>query len=73
MEVPKLAVQSELWLLACTTATEMPDPSQVFSLHHSSQQCWLLNPLNKAMDPTCNLMVPSWIRYCCAMMGNPKK
>ena len=32
------------------------------SLHHSSQQRWILNLLSKARDQTCNLIVPSWIR-----------
>ena len=31
------------------------------NLHHSSQQCWILNPLSKARDRTLNLMVSSWI------------
>ena len=31
-------------------------------LHHSSQQHWILNPLSKARDRTCNLIVPSRIR-----------
>ena len=31
------------------------------NLHHSSWQCLILNPLSKARDWTCNLMVPSWI------------
>ena len=25
----------------------MPDPSHVCDLHHSSQQCWILNPLDQ--------------------------
>ena len=29
--------------------------------HHSSQQCQILNPLSKARDRTCNLMVSSRI------------
>ena len=36
--------------------------SNVCDLHHSSIQCWILNPLSKARDRTCNLTVPSWIR-----------
>ena len=32
-------------------------------LHHSSQQQWILNPLSKARDRTCNLMISS--RICC--------
>ena len=38
MEVPRLGVESELQLLAYTTATAMQDPSHVWDLHHSSQQ-----------------------------------
>ena len=34
-----------------------------------SQQRQILNPLSKARDQTRNLMVPSWIRLCCATMG----
>ena len=37
------------------------DPSRICDLHHSSQQCWILNLLNKARDGTRNLMVPSRI------------
>ena len=50
MDVPRLEVESELQLLAYTTATAMQDPSHVYNLHHSSQQCQLLNPLSKARD-----------------------
>ena len=59
MEVPRLGIQSELWLPAYTTATATQDPSRVCGLHHSSQQCWIPNPLSEARDGTCNLMVPS--------------
>ena len=58
MEVPRLGVQSELMLLACATATATPDLSHFFDLHHSSQQCRILDPLSEARDQTCNLMVP---------------
>ena len=34
MEVPKLGVESELQLPAYDTATAMPDPSHVCSIHH---------------------------------------
>ena len=56
MEVPRLEVKSELQLLAYSTATAKPDPSQVFDLHHSSWQRRILNPLSKARDRTCNLV-----------------
>ena len=72
MEVPRLGVQSEPQLLVYTTATATWDQSHVCDLHHSSQQCWTLNPLSKARDRTRNLMVPSWICFCCAMMGTPQ-
>ena len=38
MEVSRLGVKSELWLLTYTTATATSDPSCVCNLHHSSQQ-----------------------------------
>ena len=71
MEVPKLGVESELQLLAYATATATQDPSGVWDLHHSSQQCWILNPLNEARDQTRNLMVPSQIHFRCSTMGTP--
>ena len=49
----------------------MPDPSRIFDLHHSSQQCWILNPLSKAGDPTCILMDISQIRFWWATKGAP--
>ena len=52
MEVPRLRVESELHLLACTTATAMLDPSWVCTLHHSSQQHRILNALSGARDQT---------------------
>ena len=44
----------------------MPEPQQhgiqaKSDLHHSSRQRQILNPLNKSMDRTLNLMVPSQI------------
>ena len=38
MEVPRLGVESELQLLACTTAIATPDLSLICNLHCSSQQ-----------------------------------
>ena len=43
------------------TATAMPNPSHVCELHHSSQQCQILNQLRRARDKTCILMDPSWV------------
>ena len=48
-EVPRLGVESELQLLAYTIAAAMLDLSHVYELHHSSQQCWILNPLSDAI------------------------
>ena len=39
--------------------------------HHSSRQHQILNPLSKSRDGTCNLMVPSRIRFHCATTGTP--
>ena len=59
LEVPRLGVESELYLPAYTTATATWDASCVCNLHHSWQQCQILNPLSKARDQTCNLMGPT--------------
>ena len=56
MEVPRLGVQSELELLAYTTATATQDPSRVWDLHHSSRQRQILNPTSETRDRTCILM-----------------
>ena len=72
MEVPRLGVYSELLLLAYAIATATPDPSHVCNLHQSSWQQWILNQLSEARDRTYNLIVPSQIRFCCAMMGTPE-
>ena len=48
MEVPRLGVESELQLQSYTIAIAMPDLSRVFDLHHSSQQCSILNPTHWA-------------------------
>ena len=54
MEVPRLAVKSEL--PAYTTATARWDPSCIFNLHCNLQQHWILNPLSEARDRTSDLM-----------------
>ena len=56
MEVPRLGFQSELQLPAYTTAIATQDPSHICNLHHSSQQCWILNPLSKFRNRTHNLI-----------------
>ena len=50
MEGPRLGVESELQLLAYTTATATPRLSYVCSLHCSSWQSQILDPLSEARD-----------------------
>ena len=71
MEIPRLGVELEVQLSAYTTATATQHPSCVYDLHHSTQQCWILNPLSEARDRICNLMVPRWICFCCTTTGIP--
>ena len=61
MEIPRLGVELELQLPTYTTATATH--SCVCSLHYSSGQHWILNPLIEARDRTHNLLVsavPQW-------------
>ena len=71
MEVPRLGGQSELQMPVCATATW--DLSHICNLHHSSQQCWILNPLSKARDGTCVLMDTSWVCNPLSHKGNSWK
>ena len=62
-EIPKkYGIKQTIAPPAYTRATAMRDPSCICNLHHSSWQHRILNPLSKARDRTCNLMVPSPIR-----------
>ena len=70
MDIPRLEVESELQLPACTTATAMPDPSCVCDLCHSSQQCRILNPLSEARDQTHILMDASQVPNLLSHSGN---
>ena len=56
MEVSGIGAESELQLLASTTATATADLSCICNLHHSMWQCWILNPLSEARDRTHILM-----------------
>ena len=66
MEVPRLGVESELQLPACTpaTAAATPDLSRISDLHCSSRQRQIFNPLSEARDQTCIPMGAGWDRYC---------
>ena len=69
-EVPRLGVKLELQLSAYTTATAIWDLSLVCDLHHRSQQCWVLSPLNGASDGTRILMDTSRVPYPLSHNGN---
>ena len=63
IEIPRLGVEMELQLPAYTTVTAMPDPSHIYKLHQSTQQCWILNPLNGATDQMHVFMDSSQVLY----------
>ena len=70
MEVSRLGVKLELQLLACTTATAMPDPNYICDLYHILQQCWILNSLSEAGDGTCILTHAGWFLNSLSHSGN---
>ena len=49
----------------------MPDPSCVCDLHHSSRQCWILNPLSEAGVQPCVFMDISQICFHWAATRTP--
>ena len=59
------AVAAPAYVIAIATQ----DPSRICNLHHSSQQHWILNPLNEARDQTCILMDTSRILSHCVTPG----
>ena len=61
MEVPRLGVQLELYLLAYARAAATWGLSHVCNLDHRSQQRQILNPLSEARDQTRNLIVTTRI------------
>ena len=73
MEVPRLGVKLELQLLVYATAKAMQGLSRVCDLHHSSQQLGILNPLSKARDTTCILMILLRFLTQRGTTGNPEK
>ena len=62
-EIPRLGVEPELQLPASITATATQDLTPICDLYHSSQQCWILNPLSELRDRTCILMDTSQLHY----------
>ena len=69
-EIPRLGVESELQLPDYSTATATQDLSCIWDLHHSSQQCRILNPLSEAGDQTCILMDTSQVLNPLSHNGN---
>ena len=59
----QLWVKLELQLPAYAAATPTLDSSHICTLHHSLQQCQILNPMGKARDRTCVLMDASQIHF----------
>ena len=65
MEVFRLGVESELKLLAYTTAPATMDPGCVWDLHHRSQQRWILTHWAKqVIEPATSRF---WIRFVSAV------
>ena len=74
MDVPRLGVKSRLQLQAYTTATAtaMQNLSHTCNLHHSSQQPWILNPLNEAkIKPASPWILVQFITHW-ATTGTPR-
>ena len=70
MEVPRLGVKSEPKLPAYTIATATWDPSRVFSLHHSSWQCRILNWVRPGIKPVSSWIPVRFVNHW-AMKGTP--
>ena len=78
MEVPRLVSTLQLQLQAYntlhysyTTFISHYTTGTAAGLHHSSQQCQILNPLSKARDRTCVLMDTSQVCYHSGTIGTP--
>ena len=73
MEVPRLGVESELQMPACATTIATKDPIYICNLHHSTQQCQILNPLSEVRDLTHILMDTSQVCNLLSHSGNSNK
>ena len=69
VEVPGLEVESELQLLAYTTAMPTLDPSHTCDLDHSLWQCRVLNPL---IEPAFSWTL-CWVLNLLSHNGNSRK
>ena len=62
IEFPRLGVESELQLLAYTTATATQDLSSVCDLYHSSLQCQIFNILSEArIEPASSRILAGFV------------
>ena len=50
MEIPGIGVKQELQLQSYTTTTAKLDPSYIYDLYHSLQQCQILKPPSEGRD-----------------------
>ena len=70
MEVPRLGGESELQLLAYTTARAMPGLNCICNLCHNLWQCWILNPLSEARDWSASSWRLYWVLNPLSHIGN---
>ena len=70
MEIPRRGVESELQLLAYTTATAMPDPSHICNLPHSSWLRYLTHWMRPGIEPESAWTLVGFINHW-AMMETP--
>ena len=70
MGVPRLGSESELQLLAYTTAPAMWDLSHICNLYHSLWHQQILSPLSRAMDQNRILMDTSQVHNPLSHKGN---
>ena len=71
MEVPRPGVETEMQPPAYTAAIATWGSKPHLQPYHSSQQCWILNPLSGVRDWTCIFMDTSRICFHWAMIGTP--
>ena len=62
VEVPRIAVNRAVAAGLHHSRIATLDRSHGCDLHHSSWQCWILDPLSEARDQTRVLTDTSWVR-----------